>query len=98
MKIKAIIFDFGRVISVGPITEGHAPPESFDDLVAVTRPGGMVVVSLRCDAQISEGYAQAHERLERDGAWRTLFRSEPYAVMPYGEPEVMARTHVWEVL
>ncbi len=89
---------FAAVVSTGAITPGHAPPESLDDLVRVTRPGGRLVFSLRCDAGQHPGYAAACDRLEAGGRWRHIFSTGEFLAMPYGEPDVISRVHVYEVV
>ncbi|MDQ3922995.1 MAG: class I SAM-dependent methyltransferase, partial [Actinomycetota bacterium] len=34
---------FSAVVATGVFTAGHAPPESFDELIRVTRPGGHMI-------------------------------------------------------
>ena len=87
---------FAAVLSCGTITPGHAPPESFDDLIRVTRPGGRLVFSLRDDATQDPAYPAALERLAQASAWHPIFATEPFQSMPYGEPEVLHRIHVYE--
>ena len=88
---------FAAIISVGTITPGHAPPTSFGDLVRVARPGAPIVFTLRSDKGIGPEYWEACLKLEKAGKWRHQFSSAEFLPMPYGEPEVMTRTHVFEV-
>lgn len=88
---------FAAVFSTGAITPGHAPPESFDDLIRVTRPGGRLVFSLRVDAGQDPAYAAACDRLAAAGRWRHVFSTAEFLAMPYGEPDVRSRVHVYEV-
>ncbi len=87
---------FAAVLSCGTITPGHAPPESFDDLIRVTRPSGRLVFSLRDDATQDPAYPAALERLTQSGAWRPVFATAPFQSMPYGEPDVFHCIHVYE--
>lgn len=89
---------FGAVISVGTITQGHAPPSSFADLVQVTRPGGRIVLSQRNDAGIDPAYTEARADLEASGKWRNIFVSKEFLAMPYSEPDVTVQALVYEVL
>ena len=86
---------FGAVISSGTITPGHAPPESFDDLIRVAKPGAPLVFSLRCDAKQDPAYPAALDRLEKAGLWQPVFATEGFRSMPYGEPEILHRIHVY---
>ena len=40
---------FVAVVSTGVFTAGHAPPESFDELIRATRSGGYMIFSVRTD-------------------------------------------------
>ena len=49
---KPLDFETGRfdaATCIGTLTIGHAPPESLDELVRVTKPGGTTVFSMRTD-------------------------------------------------
>ena len=89
---------FGAVISAGTITPGHAPPESLDEFVRITRPGAPIVFSLRSDRGQVPAYLQTLERLTRAGQWRHIFSTDSFQSMPYGEPEILNRIHVYEVV
>jgi predicted TPR repeat methyltransferase len=41
---------FAATFCVGTMTPGHAPIETLDELIRVTRPGGFIAFSLRHDA------------------------------------------------
>ena len=88
---------FAATLSVGVITPKHAPPESFDELLRVTRPGGPVVFSLRDDPAQEPAYPAAVRAHEEAGRWRLVFATDSFAAMPYGEPEVSHRFHVYQV-
>lgn len=89
---------FAAVISAGTITPGHAPAHTMDELVRVCRPGGMIVMSLRCDAEQEPAYPATVERLTATGAWRIVQTTGPIQTMPYGEPDVRNLVHICEVL
>ena len=84
---------FGAVLSTGAITPGHAPPESFDELIRVTRPGGLLVFSLRDDDGQDPAYLAALPA--RDHLWEPVFKTPAFQTMPYGEPEVRNRVYVY---
>lgn len=89
---------FAAVLSMGTITPGHAPAESFEDLIRVTRPGAPIIFSLRDDAGQEPEYDEACDRLREAGRWRHVFSTGSFKVMPYGEPEVTTCVHVYEVV
>ncbi len=89
---------FAATLSVGTITPKHAPPESFHELLRVTRPGGRIVFSLRDDREQDPAYPGAVRAHSEAGRWREVFSTDGFASMPYGEPEVTHRIHVYEVI
>ena len=89
---------FGAVISSGTITPKHAPPHTFKEIIRVAKPGAPVVFSMRNDPMQEPEYPAMLEKLEMDGKWRAIFSSEGFYSMPYGEPEISNRIHVYEVL
>ncbi len=88
---------FAAVISSGTITPGHAPAHSFDELIRVAQTGAPVIFSLRDDPGQEPDYPAALERLEAAGAWTPIFSTPSFRSMPYGEPEVTHRIHVYRV-
>jgi SAM-dependent methyltransferase len=89
---------FAAVLSTGTITLGHAPAESFEDLIRVTRPEAPIIFSLRSDAGQDSKYAETCDRLETAGRWRHIFSTAEFVPMPYSEPDIKARVHVYEVV
>ncbi len=79
---------FDAVISVGVFTLGHAPVNSFDELVRVTKPGGFIVFSLRTDVYEENGFKEKQSALEADGKWTLAQVTDPFQPLPKGEPEV----------
>ena len=88
---------FGAVVSSGVITPRHAPAHAFVDLIRIARPGAPVIFSLRDDCEQEPEYPEMVEKLEREGTWSPVFRTESFHSMPYGEPEVTHRVHVYRV-
>ena len=89
---------FAAIISAGTITPNHAPAESFVDLVRVAKPGAPIVFSLRDDPKQEPEYPAILETLENEGAWKKTFQSPSFHSMPYGEPDITHRIHVYHVL
>lgn len=88
---------FDAVISIGVFTLGHAPINSFDELVRVTKPGGYVVFSLRTD-MVDDGYQAYFDKLDAAGKWKLAEVSEPYQPLPKGEPEVFHQIWAFRVV
>ena len=88
---------FAAVLSSGTITPKHAPAHSFNELIRVARSEARIVFSLRDDPAQEPAYPEAVERLEKEGAWELVFQTPSFRGMPYGEPDVTHRVHVYQV-
>ncbi|MEM7359134.1 MAG: class I SAM-dependent methyltransferase [Pseudomonadota bacterium] len=88
---------FAALFSTGTITQGHAPPNSFDELIRITQPGAPIVFSLREDEGMDPAYMQAIVQHETEGRWTQVYSSPQFLSMPYGEPDVIHRVHVYRV-
>ena len=88
---------FDATISIGVFTLGHAPINSFDELVRVTKPGGYIVFSLRVD-MVEDGYQEYFDKLASAGKWRLAEVSDPYQPLPKGEPEVFHQIWAYQVV
>jgi len=89
---------FAAIISAGTITPKHAPAHSFEELVRVAKPGAPIVFSLRDDPLQEQEYPQMLKKLESEKKWECVFKSCSFQSMPYGEPEITHRIHVYKVL
>ena len=89
--------EFDAVISVGVFTQGHAPANSFDELARITKPGGLIVFSLRVDTYESAGFKQQQSGMEESGIWQIAEMTDEYQPMPQGEPEVWHRIWAYRV-
>jgi predicted TPR repeat methyltransferase len=88
---------FSAVVSTGVFTAGHAPPESFDDLIRVTKPGGHMIFSVRTDVYEDSGFKEKQEALEREGRWQLVEVSEPFSPLRYEDPELKAQVFAYQV-
>ena len=87
---------FAVVFSTGTITPKHAPPESFDDLIRVTKTGGKIIFSMRNDAAQEPEYPARLEHHTQLGNWQHIFSTDGFHSMPYGEPSITHQVHVYE--
>ena len=46
----------GAVVSAGTFTHGHVGPNAFDELLRVTKPGGLFVLSINSKVFIQNGF------------------------------------------
>lgn len=87
---------YDAVVAAGVLTTGHAPASCLDELVRITRPGGHVIFTLRCD-RAPPGYDAAIAELVDIGRWQLVERGEPFQAMPTSEPEVLVRVWAFRV-
>ena len=88
---------FAGTTCVGVFTYAHALPDSLDELIRVTKPGGAVVFSIRTDYYTEAGFDVKQSALEAEGKWRLFERSDPFQPMPNGEPDVWHEMWAYEV-
>jgi predicted TPR repeat methyltransferase len=88
---------YSAVVSTGVFTAGHAPPESFDELIRATRSGGYMIFSVRTDLYEEGGFKYKQEALEREGKWQLVEVSEPFASLRYEAPELKAQVFAYKV-
>jgi predicted TPR repeat methyltransferase len=89
---------FAAVVSTGVFAAGHAPPESFEELIRTTRPGGHVIFSVRTDVYVEAGFEDKQEALEREGRWRLVEMTEPFSHLRFEDPELKVQVFAYRVL
>ena len=89
---------FAAVVSTGVFAVGHAPPESFEELVRVTKPGGYMIFSVRTDVYVDGGFKDKQEALESEQRWQLVAASEPFSHLRFEDPELKVRIFVYQVL
>jgi len=89
---------FGSVVSTGVFAAGHAPPESFDDLIRVTRPGGYMILSVRTDVYEEGGFKEKQEALEREQKWQLVDVSASFAHLRFEDPDLKIQVFAYRVL
>ena len=89
---------FDAVITVGVMTLGHAGPESFDELVRITKPQGYIVFTIRTDVYLENGFKEKQAEVESNKLWKLIEISDEFHPLPVGEPEVLHQVWVYKVL
>ncbi|MBA7632123.1 hypothetical protein ES703_39665 [subsurface metagenome] len=88
---------FDAILSVGTI--GHAPPESFDELIRITKSSGFIVFSLRTTRYYDEPqWYRKLQSLEKTGKWRLVEKTDPIQGLPGESPDSYWYGLVYEVL
>ena len=88
---------FGAVVSTGVFAAGHAPPESFEELIRTTKPGGHIIFSVRTDVYVDGGFKDKQEAFEREGKWQLLKTSEPFAHLRFEDPNLKVQIFAYRV-
>ncbi|MEM7123296.1 MAG: methyltransferase domain-containing protein [Pseudomonadota bacterium] len=86
---------YDAVTVCGVFTPNHAPASSLDELVRITKPGGLILYTLRADEEPPE-FAGKHLELEQAGSWRLVEAGEPFPSIG-SEPHIRHRCWVWRV-
>ncbi len=89
---------YDSCICVGTLTFGHVPASAIDELVRVTKRGGVLVYTLRPDLLDSHGFAAKHAELESTGKWRLIEKSDAFQGLPKGEPDIHYNVWVFGIL
>ena len=88
---------FAAVVSTGVFAAGHAPPQSFEDLIRVTKSGGYIIFSVRTDVYLDEGFKEKQEALQREGRWQLVEVTEPFSHLRYENPELKVQVFAYQV-
>lgn len=88
---------FDAVFSVGVFTEGHPPPESFDELIRISKPEGWMVFGVRDDVFEGGGFREKQEALEEKEKWSFVEMSEAFPTFPAMESPHGYRIFVYRV-
>lgn len=63
---------YDAVVCTGTFTYGHVKPHAFDELVRITKPGGVICFTIREGAYEDYGYRERMHELELLGKWELL--------------------------
>ncbi len=88
---------YDAAIGVGVLTLGHAPASSLDELVRVTKPGGVIAFTLRPDVYRQNGFREKQDELTAKGKWELVDVTDEFQGMPKGEPDVFFQVWVYRV-
>ena len=88
---------FAAAVSMGVFTEGHAPAESFDELIRITKSGGYVIFSVRNDVYSNQGFKEKQDVLEKEEKWQLLEKTDAFQALPRGDSKIFNRVFVYRV-
>ena len=63
---------YDAIVCTGTFTFGHVEADAFDELVRITRPGGLICFTIREGAYEEYGYRKRMIDLERKDEWELL--------------------------
>jgi SAM-dependent methyltransferase len=87
---------FGATTACGVFTPNHAPASALDELVRITRKGGLILYTLRSDEEPPD-FAAKQQELVDAGKWELVEAGEPFPSIA-SEPHIRHRCWVWRVL
>jgi predicted TPR repeat methyltransferase len=70
LDLEADCYD--AVVCTGTFTYGHVKASAFDELIRVTRPGGIICFTIREGAYHDYGYRQRMIALEQEQTWELI--------------------------
>ncbi|HEV7249673.1 MAG TPA: class I SAM-dependent methyltransferase [Shinella sp.] len=88
---------FAGVVSAGVFTSGHVGVEGLPELLRITQPGGIIVLTVK-NTLWNDGFADRLAELEREGILERAEETVPYVSMPGETGTVPSRGVVLNVL
>ena len=85
---------YDGIISVGTFTSGHVGPEALNELVRVSRPGGIICFTVRDSAWEEDKYDAAITSMVNNGKWILLEEQDFDYIRSEGS---LCRTCVYQV-
>jgi len=89
---------FAVTYAIGGLAPGNAPPESLDEFVRVTRPGGLIIWSTH--GHINERTQPFHDKRHEISAkklWNLVFETKPFVSMPSGDAAIKHAVYVYRL-
>lgn len=82
---------YDAVVASGVLTHGHAPPESLDGMIKLTRKHGVIIFSLSSIAYDEHGFKQKIAEIDAADQWEKLDQSLLFRTYPFSEKEAHLR-------
>ena len=82
---------YDAVVASGVLTHGHAPPESLDGILKITKSSGVIIFSLSQIAHDEFGFGAKISELESSNKWQLLERSNLFRTYPFSDKEAALR-------
>ena len=93
---------FAATIAPGVFNVNHAPPESLDELVRITRTHGYIIFSVRANVYIHNGFKDKQDALESEKRWRLVETTEPFYYYFHfsprlPDPDILSKAFVYQI-
>lgn len=90
---------FPITYAIGALAPGNAPPESLDEFIRVTKPGGLIIWSTHGHSnERTRPFHEKRDQLTSSGLWELVFETEPFVSMPKGDSVIKHAVYVYQVL
>lgn len=86
---------FAAVASLGVFAPNLAGAEAFDELLRVTRPGGMLVLSMRAGFESETGFDRRRNDIEAASRWQRVDGIDDFVSHPELDPSMRYAIHVY---
>ena len=86
---------FAVVASLGAFAPNLARADAFDELIRVTRPGGLLVLSMRAGLETETGFDRRRREIETEGRWQYVDGIDDFVSHPELDPSMRYSIHVY---
>ncbi|MEM7208939.1 MAG: class I SAM-dependent methyltransferase [Pseudomonadota bacterium] len=86
---------FPVVASLGAFAPNLAKADAFDELIRVTQPGGLLVLSLRAGKEPETGFNARRSQLEAEGRWQLEDCIEEFVSHPELDAKILYSVYVY---
>ena len=89
---------FSVTYSIGCLAPGNAPPNSLDEFIRVTQPGGLIIWSTHghINSQ-TQPYHDYRAKLSEEKLWSLKFETPAFVSMPNGDSNIKHTIYVYRV-
>ena len=88
---------FAGFFSTGVFTEGHAPASALDELVRITKPGGLAILTVRESVLEANGFLDKFSEHEKAGLWSPIEQSPPFRAFAIDEPDLLVKAFIFRI-
>ena len=86
---------FVAAVSLAAFSPNHCRADAFDELIRVTRPGGILVISMRAGFEPITGFKRRGTDLESQGLWQLIDETGEFVSHPELDPPMRYSVSVY---